>query len=486
MVGVGGRSKACDECRRRRIKCDLTTPHCKRCLKAGLQCGGSRGLSILQYDGPSGRAVSSNTSSIAQAISNIVMGQDDSSFGASHLDNVNPTAPWSIYRPQMPHEDIFITYTVSQLLEDGADISSMPGSSGGLAKQCLVALSTTYFGIAHMEKEILRRGMSKYGKSLRTLNQRLGDQSASRTLDVLQSIMIMALFEYLISDLEAGWLQHSRGLERLLEIRGPESMTSLPCLTILESVRPSIIFSALLGRQNTILASPDWKTLPWVNHAERKDAMQLLIDILADCPELFVLRESLPAKSAQLERRSALHQLEEKAYATLDRLYTWKQSAGISLWTEVPSPSSTPEIIDSEGLSTPIWQTVYHFESLYQANIMSLYHGAIILVSRLCFGIQLELDENKCEEMRTSINTAGTAICRSMDYHMERRGDDISSLFILFPLRMAFDAVGVDNVEIGSWLKAILQQIYSGSAGRWATARYLLDIQPLSNHPTLA
>ncbi|KAL7913607.1 hypothetical protein GGI35DRAFT_217089 [Trichoderma velutinum] len=486
MVGVGGRSRACDECRRRRIKCDLTTPHCKRCLKAGLHCGGSRGLSILQYDGQSGRAVLSNMSSTAVAISNTTLGQDASSSGASHLDNMNPASPWSIYRPQIIHEDIFITYTISQLLKDGADASPMPGSSGGLAKQCLVALSTTYFGIAHMEQEILRRGMSKYGKSLRILNQRLGDQSASRTLDVLESIMIMALFEYLISDLEAGWLQHSRGLEQLLEIRGPESMASLPCLTILESVRPSIIFSALLVRQNTILASTDWKTLPWVNHASRKDAMQLLIDILADCPELFMLRESLPVTSAQLERRSALHHLEEKAYAILDSLNTWKQSTVIKPWNEVPSPSSTPEVLDSEGLSTPIWQTVYHFESLYQANITSLYHGAIILVSKLCLGIQLELDEDKCEEIRASINVAGIAICRSMDYHMERRGDDISSLFILFPLRMAFDAVGIDNVEIGSWLKAILRQIYSGSAGRWATARYLLDIQPLSNNPTLA
>ncbi|KAL7952814.1 hypothetical protein V8C34DRAFT_318714 [Trichoderma compactum] len=486
MVGVGGRSRACNECRRRRIKCDLTTPHCKRCLKAGLQCGGSRGLSILQYDGQSKRAISSNTSSAARAISNTTMGLDVSSSGASHLSNMNPSYPWSIYRPQIPHEDIFITYTISQLLENGADVSSMPGSSGGLAKQCLVALSTTYFGIAHMEQEILRRGMSKYGKSLRTLNQRLGDQSASRTLDVLESIMIMALFEYLISDLEAGWLQHSQGLQRLLELRGPESMASLPCLTILESVRPSIIFSALLLRQNTILASPDWKTLPWVNHTGRKDAMQHLIDILADCPELFVLRESLPAKTAQLERRYALHQLEEKAYAILDSLQTWKQGPGIRPWTDVPSPSSTPEIMDSEGRPTPIWHTVYHFESLYQANIMSLYHGAIILVSRLCLGIQLELDANMCEEIRASINMAGIAICRSMNYHMERRGDDISSLFVLFPLRMAFDAVGISNVEIGLWLKAILQQIYSGSAGRWATARYLLDIQPLSNNPTPA
>ncbi|UKZ57912.1 hypothetical protein TrVGV298_011773 [Trichoderma virens] len=305
MVGVAGRSRACDECRRRRIKCDLTTPHCKRCLKAGLQCGGSRGLSILQYDGQSGRAVSSNI--------------------ASHPSNMNPAAPGSIYRPQISHDQIFVTYTISQLLKGGGDANSIPGSSGGLAKQCLVALSTTYFGIAHMEQEILRSGMSKYGRSLRKLNQMLGDQNASRTLDVLEAIMIMALFEYLISDLEAGWLQHSQGLERLLEIRGPESMASLPCLTILESVRLSIIFSAILLRQNTILASSDWKSLPWANYTGRKDAMQLLIDILADCPELFVLLESLPANSAPRERRSALHHLEEKACNTLDNLHTWKQ-----------------------------------------------------------------------------------------------------------------------------------------------------------------
>lgn len=443
-----------------------------------------------------------------QAIANTAMGQDTNSSTVSHQNSMNLIPPWNIYRPRISHDDIFIAYTMSQLLRGSDNAAATPGTGGGLAEQCFVALSTTYFGIAHTEQEILRRGMYKYGKSLRTLNQMLGDQSASRTLDVLEAIMIMALFEveadlfspvggflllteyveqYLISDLEAGWLQHSRGLERLLEIRGPESMASLPCLNILESVRLSIIFSAILLRQNTILASEEWKRLPWVGYPERKDAMQLLIDILADCPELFVLRESIPADSAPRDRRSSLCCLQEKAYTILDNLHTWKQSTFLSLWTEVPSPSSTPKLADLEGQLTPVWPTVFRFESLDQANITSLYHSAIILVLKLCIGTQLELnDDEKCEEMRASMNTAGIAICRSMDYHIERRGDDVGSLFILFPLRMAFDAVGIDNVEIGSWLKAILQKISSGSAGRWATARYLLDIQPLSNHPAPA
>ncbi|KAH7179009.1 uncharacterized protein B0J16DRAFT_416754 [Fusarium flagelliforme] len=40
MVGIPGKSKACPDCRRRRVKCDLTRPKCLRCSKAGISCRG--------------------------------------------------------------------------------------------------------------------------------------------------------------------------------------------------------------------------------------------------------------------------------------------------------------------------------------------------------------------------------------------------------------------------------------------------------------
>ncbi|KAJ5489412.1 hypothetical protein N7539_004302 [Penicillium diatomitis] len=40
MVGVGGHSKGCKTCRRRRVKCDETKPTCTRCQKAGYKCDG--------------------------------------------------------------------------------------------------------------------------------------------------------------------------------------------------------------------------------------------------------------------------------------------------------------------------------------------------------------------------------------------------------------------------------------------------------------
>ncbi|OAA70209.1 Zn(2)-C6 fungal-type DNA-binding domain protein [Akanthomyces lecanii RCEF 1005] len=40
MVGVAGRSKACLDCKRRRVKCDLTEPRCLRCSRAKIHCQG--------------------------------------------------------------------------------------------------------------------------------------------------------------------------------------------------------------------------------------------------------------------------------------------------------------------------------------------------------------------------------------------------------------------------------------------------------------
>ncbi|KAF2744735.1 hypothetical protein M011DRAFT_470059 [Sporormia fimetaria CBS 119925] len=42
MVSRGGRSKGCDNCRRRRVKCDEKRPVCSQCIKRKLECGGPK------------------------------------------------------------------------------------------------------------------------------------------------------------------------------------------------------------------------------------------------------------------------------------------------------------------------------------------------------------------------------------------------------------------------------------------------------------
>jgi hypothetical protein len=56
-------------------------------------------------------------------------------------------------------------------------------------------LSYTYFGVKHHDKDITQSGLQKYGRSLAALNSALAENHASRSFDVLEAIMIMALIE---------------------------------------------------------------------------------------------------------------------------------------------------------------------------------------------------------------------------------------------------------------------------------------------------
>ncbi|TVY23666.1 Citrinin biosynthesis transcriptional activator [Lachnellula hyalina] len=54
MVRVGGRAyvSRCQECRRRKVKCDGQQPACQRCIDTGSSCGGyERAVDYVHFDG---------------------------------------------------------------------------------------------------------------------------------------------------------------------------------------------------------------------------------------------------------------------------------------------------------------------------------------------------------------------------------------------------------------------------------------------------
>ena len=83
----------------------------------------------------------------------------------------------------------------SQLLTGVEAILVDPGFDRTIAAECFLALSTTYFGIKHHEKAVTTRGLSRYGAALQTLHEALADENASRSFDVLEAVMIMAVIE---------------------------------------------------------------------------------------------------------------------------------------------------------------------------------------------------------------------------------------------------------------------------------------------------
>jgi len=370
-----------------------------------------------------------------------------------------------------------MAYTNSRLFH-GVWSAVVPDEEGQpLTNTCLVALSTTFFGLEHRDNLTIKDGLSVYTTALRTLNQSLSDPFQSRTLDTLQSVIVMTLFELLSSDQEHGWLSHSRGLEKLFALHGAEAVTKLPFLVLFEKSRSNMIFSALLSRERTVFSTSEWKYVPWRFFPGRIDSMKTLQDVLADCTDLFYIRGTMQREISMTDIRMA-EKFNEQACNIITELESWKDAWASSpayIHTEVPVSDTSRSGVTRQR-AIPPWSSILRYKSFYHANVIVLYHGIKILVhmavqeTRAAMG--LGMDENTGD----IIHEAGLTICRSVDYHLDAIWGSAGSLIILFPLRMALKAVGNSDLGINAWLRETLASIASGSAGRWNYAQHILGV----------
>jgi hypothetical protein len=495
MVGVGGRSRACTNCKRRRIKCgqsslhtkrvtlnfiahidgvDLGSPQCRRCVLANLQCGGIQDLAILQYDGQK------NVSK--PIITDASVAAQPTKIEDQLRSRAQQRSPWTIaviprWQSQPLSQDLFKAYTNNRLFHGTWSAVVLDEKGQPLTSACFSALSTTFFGLEHRHKPTIHDGLSSYGSVLRKLNESLNDPTKSSSLDTLTSVIALTLFELLSSDQEHGWLSHSRGLEKLFAMLGAERVAALPLLTLFEKSRANMIFSALLSRQATVLSTLEWKTVPWRYHPDRIDALKTLHDILADCADLFYLRETMHKREFLGLDIQTLSELDEKAYTVIFELDAWKAT-----WANSAAYRTTEvhvsDMAQSKGRRQrvkPPWTSVLRYETFYHASVMVLYHGMAIMIYTVVQEARAALGLDEHEDTTKIIYEAGLTICRSADYHLDVGWASTGSLLLLFPLRMAAKAVGNSDPAANTWLKETLESIASGSAGRWHYAQHLLN-----------
>lgn len=264
-----------------------------------------------------------------------------------------------------------------------------------------------------------------------------------------------------------------------MELRGPESFAQLPELFAHESSRPIIILAGFVLKKRTILGRPEWKHIPWSMHPTRKTAEQCLMDIFAGTPDLLVDKYTID-QSVDPTVKPAVHgNLANKVKSLLVQLEQWEQIWNLPSHYEIPSPATTPQTTDSDERPRPIWPTVFQFESLLRANTLALFSAIFILLARLYRDLMLAAHEPYTDQvqMEHRIYSAGISICRSVDYHIGTMRQGAGMFYLMFPIRMAYAAVG-SNPAVGDWIRNLLHQIASGPSGRWSAAKYLLDMPP--------
>lgn len=74
------------------------------------------------------------------------------------------------------------------------------------------------------------------------------------------------------------------------------------------------------------------------------------------------------------------------------------------------------------------------------------------------------------------IRSAGFFVCRSVDFHLNQTWTELGAFNLLFPIRMAYEAVGRGQGAVGEWLEKVLQDISAGKRWLWRSAKAVLEI----------
>ncbi|OOQ84069.1 hypothetical protein PEBR_32100 [Penicillium brasilianum] len=271
MVGIGGRSKGCKTCRRRRVKCDEAKPACERCRKLGDKCEGYvqfpefvdmtvqfTGKKSVQQKLDGNDLLSSSTSASPASR------RPESSVGELPLMTIPVNPTWNA-------QSMFTAYLVRQLFTWQDDTSSPRATSwseilfqrtedeAALSFTSISALATTYFAKVGGDSDLMRKGAGLYARALRTLRSNLEDSTLVLEDDLIVAVICMAIYEMITFTQPTGWLHHYKGLARLTAMRGPHRHQSGIASAILPTLRSCIAVGYLVERKRCFLETPGWK-----------------------------------------------------------------------------------------------------------------------------------------------------------------------------------------------------------------------------------
>lgn len=504
MVNIGGRSRGCSNCRRRRVKCgklhvlqipqqtkltpfqDENRPTCRRCLRCGFECGGVKETSFIEA-----KILKSRRNEKWTTVPSCC---DTTTNDCPDYETPTPlavTLKWVDIH-------IYICYAKKYLLRGGpvdlalqelhlSDLISAGTSteSTQVFHRAVLSFAIIFFGSEHRQTSITKRGYSIYGIALKQLNQALSDPNCYTRDDIILSVVTLALLECFVPTGPKYYLKHMFGLERLLELRRPTANYSPKFAELYKGVRRMILFASLSTGRPSILSRPEWKSFPKTGFASEEMEEQHLFDMLADCTVLIAERDKALANwKSNLEKATLqLDKVKQKALVLLRDLYDWKkQWDSHSQNSHLETPAALLGLpLDSWKASSPPFRTIFEFANDSAATMLMFYDTASIYVLKVLSSLALEVPsiyfnqtfprnplrnsgysdhlwKGTKDEYLAAERLAALEICRCIPYHLVRRLSLDSGSLTMAHLAMttAWTTLGGNDSAEGRWMTDLL------------------------------
>ncbi|KAI2465540.1 hypothetical protein F4781DRAFT_21297 [Annulohypoxylon bovei var. microspora] len=386
MVGVAGRSKGCNTCRRRRVKCDEAKPQCYRCVKAGFRCEG--------YE----RATQWRHTSVTPRLASRFHGPEFTELTQNGSMTFRPAPELSLvaFEGDMCTAHMFRNFVWksygSLWLDQAAE-----GKLGSLSLDAVKALARLNFGLSNRIHDFELQGAAQYGKCLRVLAGELGKDGSevhdSRTLVV--PILVLMMVSAIQADRIAA-VFHLRAIGKVLMLCGPRAFQQQPLRNAFEAARSTLLVASLFSRRRTFLESPCWQDTPYALDPSTKPEQSKLLDIFVMIPgfleEINGLEEFIHPSlisDVNVDHRADLCRCVD---VQLEKLYRWRwdwqhkygQYVTIDIY-EGHQSSPSPK---TEDFANPTGINRLQFDCPVYANDIMLYNAALMFLMTLIWKLQ--------------------------------------------------------------------------------------------------
>ncbi|KAE9366811.1 hypothetical protein N431DRAFT_495200 [Stipitochalara longipes BDJ] len=387
MVGVVTKNR-CDNCRKRKKKCDEKKPACSQCLVSGWTCPG--------YNTP--WKFIDETTQLAKHYANRKYVYDviDLELEAAHRRDLGPgielDAQWepsyrmrndlavmctNLYVPR--HIDpnplgTALIFCMGSKVEGlliplhlvGSFFDFIPARMGfnNALDDVVSCLCSIYSRKLSTPYGYQRDVYQSYIKALASLRVCLEDPGLRMKSETLCASILLQMCELIVNIDRGEWSQLARGTHALMESRGPSRYKNPFDLALLESQLGFIFSLAVKAHQPCFISSPEWQVLfppdpvfPYHNSQPRSLTLRTQRwNVLAELPQLFIdfcqvteVQNVVQPPTYQASTSSArvlssdtekLDHLALKVQNMLNAIQTWVESE-----SEILHPDAYPDLV---------------------------------------------------------------------------------------------------------------------------------------------
>ncbi|KAF2665744.1 hypothetical protein BT63DRAFT_428692 [Microthyrium microscopicum] len=302
MVGVAGKSQACHDCKRRRIKCDYRKPTCERCERANIVCRGyAKSLVFINRTQDSrhitaasvlAKAKSQHGSDLPKVSSydediRLLSGQISSSSYSPTLFRFHAMEVIKkLYLPQKPQGSH--NYGMNHMAYILALHMQCEALDFALFAFCLVQVHITQSGRVTFEE-----ALQNYNIALQKLLLLLRDEKAGHNDETLAAIVVLSTCELFIYPNDHGWRAHADGVSHMLRVRVLSQPPTKAWQDLCSRLHVLCVILGLTRSRTPLLANSEWCKV--MQKSPNRNKFDELIKIVSDTPSL--LEEAVAIRS---------------------------------------------------------------------------------------------------------------------------------------------------------------------------------------------